>query len=86
MEYANAYVNLLPWAIFLFTCGEADVSWRSCSHVQDLFTSRATVTCMFRSHVQLLFTLGSDSKFRHCEYISLFWNRNFVKAYTCNTY
>ena len=31
---------------------------------------------MFRSHVQLLFTLGSDSKLRDCEYIyiSLFWD------------
>ena len=62
----------LPWAMVPFTCGEADVSWRSCSHVQDPFTSRVTVTCMFRSHVQLLFTLGSDSKLRDCEYISLF--------------
>ena len=118
----------LHWAIVQFTCGEADVSWRSCSHVQDQFTSRGTVTFMFRSHVQLsgsrggsmgsteppplpiqsklfythgecweklskliksnppqqiitpvpnildpplqlLFTLGSDSKLRYCEYI-----------------
>ena len=51
MVCANAYVNLLPWAMVPFTCGEADVSWRSCSHVQDPFTSRLTVTCMFRSHV-----------------------------------
>ena len=43
----------LYWAIVPFTCGEADVSWRSCSHVQDPFTSRGTVTFMFRSHVQL---------------------------------
>ena len=49
--------------------GEADVSWRSCSHVQDTFTSKVTVTCMFRSHVQLMFTLGSDSKLRDCEYM-----------------
>ena len=34
-----------------------------------LFPSRVTVTCMFRSHVQLLFTLGIDSKLRDCEYI-----------------
>ena len=45
----------------------------SCSHVQDPFTSRRTATCMFRSHVKLLFTLGSGSKLRACEYISLFW-------------
>ena len=64
-----AYVNLLPWAMVPFTCGEADVSWRSCSHVQDPFTSRLTVTCIFRSHVQLLFTLDNDSKLRDCEYI-----------------
>ena len=47
-------------------------SWRSCSHVQDPFTSRWTVTTMLHSHEQLLFTLGSDSKLRDCEYISLF--------------
>ena len=46
------------------TNGEADISWRPCSHVQDPFTSRGTVTCMFLSHVQLLFNLGSDSKLR----------------------
>ena len=57
MVCANAYVNLLPWAMVPFTCGEADVSWRSCSHVQNPFTSKVTITCMFRSHVQLLFTL-----------------------------
>ena len=45
-----------------FTRGVADVSWRSCSHVPDPFTSRGTFTSMFRSHVQLLFTLGRDSK------------------------
>ena len=59
----------LPWAMVPFTCGEADVSWRSCSHVQDPFACRGTVTCMFLSHVQLLFTLGSESKLRDCEYI-----------------
>ena len=53
----------------------SDVSWRSSSHIQDPFTSRGTVTCMFRSHVHLLFTLGRDSKLRDCEYISLFWYR-----------
>ena len=74
MVCANAYVNLLPWAMVLFTFGEIDVSWRSCSHVQDPFTSRVTITCMFRSHVQLLFTLGGDSTLRDCEYISLFWD------------
>ena len=30
----------LPWAIVPFTRGVADVSWRSCSHVPDPFTSR----------------------------------------------
>ena len=55
----------------------SNVSWRSNSHIQDTFTSRWTVTCMFRPHVQLLFTLGRDSKVRDCEYIyiSLFWDR-----------
>ena len=55
----------LPWAIIPFARGVADVSWRSCSHVPDPFTSRGLFTkftCMFRSHVQLLFTLGRDSK------------------------
>ena len=47
----------------------SDVSWRSNAHIQDLFTSRGTVTCMFLSHIQLLFTLGRDSKLRDCEYI-----------------
>ena len=61
MVCANAYVNSLPWALVPFTCGEADVSCRSCSQVQDPFTSKVTITCMFRSHVHLLFTLGSDS-------------------------
>ena len=61
-------------AMVPFICGEANVSWRSCSHVQDPFISRGTVTCMFRSHVKLLFTLGG-SKLRDCEYISLFWDR-----------
>ena len=64
--------------------------WRSrCQlevHVQDPFTSKVTITCMFRSHVQLQFTLGSDSTLRDCEYISLFWDRIFEKAYTCNIY
>ena len=40
---------------------------KSCSHVQD--TSRGIVTCMLRSHVQLLFTLGSESKLKDCENI-----------------
>ena len=66
--------------------GEADVSWRSCSHIQDPFTSKVTITYIFRSHVQLLFTLGSDSTLRDCEYISPFWDRIFEKAYTCNIY
>ena len=52
----------LHWAVVPFIRRVADVSWRSCSQVQDPFTSRGTVTCMFRSHVQLLFTLGIDSK------------------------
>ena len=59
---------------------------RFCSHVKDPFTNRVTVTRMFRSHLQFLFTLGSDSKLRDCEYISLFWDRIFVKAYTFNIY
>ena len=79
MVCANAYVNSLPWALVAFTCGEANVSWRSCSQVQDPFTSKVTITCMFRSHVHLLFTLGSDSTLRDCEYISLFWDRIFEK-------
>ena len=42
-------------------------TWRSryqlevCSHVQDPFTSRGIITCM------LLFTLGSDTKYRDCD-------------------
>ena len=53
----------LPWAIVPFTCGVADVSWKSCSHIPDPFTStRGPFTLMFRSHVQLLFTVGRDSK------------------------
>ena len=52
----------LSWAIVPFTRGVADDSWRFCSHVPDPFTSRGPFTCMFRSHVQLLFTLGRDSK------------------------
>ena len=51
----------LPWAKVPFTRGVADVSWRSCSHVPDPFTSRGPFTCMFRSHVQLLFTQGRNS-------------------------
>ena len=73
----------LPWAMVPFTCGEADVSWRSCLHVQDPFTSRVTVTCMFRSHVQLLFTLGSDSKLRDCEYI--YHLQTFPQCLPCHT-
>ena len=54
----------LPWAVVPFTRGHgvADVSWRSCSPVPDPFTSREPFTCIFRSHVQLLFTLGRDSR------------------------
>ena len=59
----------MPWAMVPFTCGEADVSWRSCSQIHGPFTNRGTVSCMFHSHVQLLFTLGSDSKLRDCEYM-----------------
>ena len=55
-------IKALPRAIVPFTRGEADVNWRSCSHVPDPFTSRGPFTCMFRSHVQLLCTLGRDSK------------------------
>ena len=51
-----------PWDIVPFTCGVADVSWRSCSHVRDSFTRRRLFTCMLRSHVQFLFSLGGDSK------------------------
>ena len=73
MVCGNAYMNFMFYGIALdtspFTCGEADVSWRSCSQLQDPFTSRGTVTCMFRLHAQLLFTLGSESKLRDCENI-----------------
>ena len=75
MVCGNDYVNFMSWAMVPCTYREADVRLRSCSHVQDPFTSRGTVTCMFHSHVQLLFTLGSDSKLRDCEYIYLFWVR-----------
>ena len=46
MVCANAYVNLLPSAMVPFTCGEAYVSWLSCSNVcymHVLFTSTAPV-------------------------------------------
>ena len=33
MVCANANANLMTWPMDLFTCEEADVSWRSCSHV-----------------------------------------------------
>ena len=52
----------LQWAIVPFTRGVADVSWKSGSHVPDLFTSRGSFTCMLGTHIQLLFTLGRDSK------------------------
>ena len=75
----------LPWAMVQFTWREADVSWRSCSRVQVPFTR--TVTCMFRSPVQLLITLGSNSKMRDCEYIyiyiSLFWDRSIDSHSYC---
>ena len=68
MVYRTAYVNFMFYSIAL---GYGPVHmWRSrCSYVQDPFTSRLVVTCMFRSHAQLLFTLGRDSKLRDCEYI-----------------
>ena len=54
----------LPWTIVPLTRGHgvADVSWRSCSHVPDPFTSRGPFTCMFLSYVQLFFTMGRDSR------------------------
>ena len=52
----------LPWTIVPFTRRVADVCWRSCSHVSDPFTIRGPFKCMFSSHVQLLFTLGRDSR------------------------
>ena len=55
-------VTALPWAIVPFTRGVADVSWRSCSHVPDPLTSIGPFACMFHSHVQLLFTLGRESR------------------------
>ena len=60
-RHSITYFKALPWAIVPFTRGVADVSWRSCSHVPDPFTSRGPFTCI-RSHVQLLFTLGRDSR------------------------
>ena len=61
-SYRITWIKALPWAIVPFTRGVADVNWRSYSHISDPFTSRGPFTCMFRSHVQLLFTLGRDSK------------------------
>ena len=52
-NYRITCIKALPWAI---------VHWRVCPHIPDPFTSRGPFTCMFRSHVQLLFTLGRDSK------------------------
>ena len=68
------YFKALPWAIVTYRRGVVDVSWRSCSHLRDPFTSRGPFTCIFRSHVQLLLTLGRDSRYRDCEciYRSLF--------------
>ena len=78
----SASVNFFFYGIALgyapVTCGEADVKW-SCSHIQDPFTSRGTIACMFRSHVQLLFTLGCESKLR----ISLFWDRILDSQLLC---
>ena len=68
-SYSITCFKALSWAIVPFTRGVADVSWRSCSHVPDPFTSRVPFTCMSRSHAQLLFTLGRDSKQRACEFI-----------------
>ena len=59
-SYRIICIKALSWAIVPFTRGVAVV--RSCSHVPDPFTSRRPFTCMFRSHVQLLFTQGRDSK------------------------
>ena len=40
----------LPWVIIPFTRGVADVSWRSCSHVSDPFTSRVPFTCILHTY------------------------------------
>ena len=61
-SYKITCIKASPWDIVLLTRGVADVNWRSCSHVPDPFTSRGPFTYMFRSHVQLLFTLCRDSK------------------------
>ena len=74
MVCGNDYVNFICM-FYSIALGYGPVHmWRSLCQlevlftVQGPFTSRSTVTCMFRSHVQLLFT-GRDSKLRDCEYI-----------------
>ena len=52
----------LPCPMVMFTPGQTNVSWRSCSHVQDPFTRRRPFTCMFHSHLQLLLTRTNISK------------------------
>ena len=63
MVCGNAYVNFIALGYGPFHM------WRSRCQLEVLFTRRGTVTCMFRSHVQLLFTLCSDSKLRDFEHI-----------------
>ena len=62
-SYRITCIKALPWAIVPFARGVANVHLRSCSHVPDPFTSKGPFTCMSSSHVQLLFTLGRDSKY-----------------------
>ena len=67
-SYGITCTKALPWAVVPFTRGVADVNWRSCSHVPDPFKITRPFTCMFRSHVQRLFTLGRDRKQRDCKF------------------
>ena len=63
-SYRITCIKGVPWAIvWPMSIGGHVHTYRTRSKVEGLFT------CMFRSHVQLLFTLGMNSKQRDCEFI-----------------
>ena len=67
MVCGNVYVNFMFYGVAL---GYGPVHMlRSRCQLEVLFISRETVTCMCRSHVQLLLILGGDGKLSDCEYI-----------------
>ena len=69
----------LSWAIVPFTRGVADVSWRSCSHVLDPFTSRGHFTRVHACSVQTYSSCSLWEGIVNREivnlYRSLFWDR-----------